>query len=169
MKPLNKIKQVFFEILPPTIFFFIAFSLILATKRLMLSEYGIPWTGFGEAVIGALLVAKVVLIVDKLPFVNKFPEKPLIYNTLWKSLIYFLAALFIHYLMQVIPLLVKHESLMEASRHLFDEIVWSRFWLIQMWLTVLFLIYCAMRELIRVVGRDKFIHMFFGRQGHKFE
>ncbi len=169
MKPLRKIKQVFFEILPPMIFFFIAFSLILATKRLMLSEYGIPWTGFGEAVIGALLVGKVVLIVDKLPFVNRFPEKPLIYNTLWKSLIYFLSALLIHYLMQVIPLLIKHESLMEASKHLFDGIVWSRFWLIQMWLTVLFIIYCAMRELIRVVGRDKFVHMFFGRQAHTVE
>jgi hypothetical protein len=71
--------------LPPTIFFFIAFSLILATKHLMLSEYGIPWTGFGKSVIGILLVGKVVLIVDKLPFVNRFPEKPLIYNTILKK------------------------------------------------------------------------------------
>lgn len=48
----------------------------------MLREYGIPWTGFGEAVIGAILVGKVVLIVDILPFMNKFPERPLIYNTI---------------------------------------------------------------------------------------
>jgi len=164
MKILNKIKQTFFEILPPTIFFFISFSLILATKRMMLLEYGIPWTGFGEAIIGALLAGKVVLIVDKLPFVNRFPDKPLIYNTLWKSLIYCIAALFIHYLIQVVPLLIKHKSLMEASRHMFDGIVWSHFWLIQMWLVVLFFIYCAMRELIHVIGRDKFIHMFFGGQ-----
>ncbi|WP_281171349.1 hypothetical protein [Desulfatirhabdium butyrativorans] len=39
--------------------------------------------------------------------------------------------------------------------------MWPQFWLIQMWLAVLFLIYCAMRELVRVIGRDKVIHMFF--------
>ena len=161
MKLLKNIQHDFFEILPPTIFFLIAFSLILVTKRLILREYGISWTGFGAAIVGAFLVGKVVLIVDKLPFVNKFPDHPLIYNTCWKSLIYFLAALLVRYLEHVVSLLIKHESFMEANRHLADEIVWPQFWLIQMWLAVLFFIYCAMRELVRVIGRDKVIHMFF--------
>ena len=39
--------------------------------------------------------------------------------------------------------------------------VWPHFWLLQMWLAVLFLIFCALRELIRVIGRDKFIHYVF--------
>jgi hypothetical protein len=69
-----------------------AFLLILFTKRMILSEYGISWAGFGVAVFGAMLVGKVVLMVDKLRFINKFPDRPLIYNTSWKSLIYFLAA-----------------------------------------------------------------------------
>ena len=109
-----------------------------------------------------MLVGKVVLMVDKLPFVNKFPDRPLIYNILWKSLIYFLAALIVRYLGQVVPLLMKHESLMEANRHLIDEVVWPHFWLLQMWLSVLFLIFCDLRELVRVIGRDKVIQMFFG-------
>ena len=162
MKLLKTIKNAFFEILPPAIFFLIAFLLILFTKRMILSEYGISWTGFGAAVVGAMLVGKVVLMIDKLPFVNKFPDRPLVYNTLWKSFIYFLAALLFRYLMQVLPLLRKHESFMEANRHLAAQVVWPHFWLLQMWLAVLFLIFCAMRELIRVIGRDKFIHMFFG-------
>jgi hypothetical protein len=161
MKLLETVKNAFFEILPPTIFFLIAFLLILFTKRMILSEYGISWTGFGAAVVGAMLVGKVVLMVDKLPFVNKFPDRPLVYNTLWKSLIYFLAALLVRYLMHVVPLLTKHESFMEANRHLASEVVWPHFWLLQMWLAVLFLIFCAMRELIRVIGRDKVIQMFF--------
>ena len=109
-----------------------------------------------------MLVGKVVLMVDKLPFVNKFPDRPLIYNILWKSLIYFLAALIVRYPGQVVPLLMKHESLMEANRHLIDEVVWPHFWLLQMWLSVLFLIFCDLRELVRVIGRDKVIQMFFG-------
>jgi hypothetical protein len=165
MKLLKSIKHDFFEILPPTIFFFIAFSLILATKLLMLREYGISWTGFGAAVIGAILVGKVVLMVDKLPFVNRFPDRPLMYNASWKSLIYFLAALLVRYLDHVVPLLLKHESLIEASRHLIGEVVWPQFWLVQMWLAVLFFVYCSLRELVRVIGRDKIIHIFFGYRG----
>jgi hypothetical protein len=162
VKLFKAIKKDLLEILPPTIFFFVAFVLVLTTKRMILSEYQISWTGFGTAVVGAILAGKVVLMVDKMSFVNQFPDRPLIYNTLWKSLLYFLAALVVCYLDQLVHFLRKHEGLMEANRHLWAEVVWPHFWLLQMWLAVLFLMFCAMRELIRVIGRDKFIHLLFG-------
>jgi hypothetical protein len=162
MKLLKTIRHDMLEILPPAIFFFIAFTLILATKRLILSEYGISWSGFGSAAIGAYLVGKVVLIVDKLPFVNKLTERRLVCNAAWKCLIYYLAAFLLQWLERIVPLLFKHDSLIEAHRHLMAETVWPHFWLIQMWLVVLFFVYCAMRELVRAVGREKVIRMFFG-------
>ncbi len=161
MKLLKTIRHEMLEILPPAIFFFIAFTLILATKRLVLSEYGISWSGFGSAAIGAYMVGKVVLIVDKLSFVNKFPGRQLVHKASWKCLIYYLAALLLQFLERMAPLLVKHESLAEAHRHLMAETVWPHFWLIQMWLVVLFFVYCSMRELVRAVGREKVIRMFF--------
>lgn len=56
MELLETIKNAFFEILLPTIFPLIAFLLILFTKRMILSEYGVSWTGFGVAAVGAMLV-----------------------------------------------------------------------------------------------------------------
>lgn len=162
MKLLQAIKRDYLEILPPAIFFLIAFSLIQITKRLILSEYGISWTGFGSAVIGAVMIGKVVLIVDKLPFMNRFTTRQLIYSTSWKCLIYFLAALLLQYLDPVIHGLLKHNSFPEAHRHFMTETVWPHFWLIQIWLAVLFFVYCAMRELVRAVGKEKVIGMFFG-------
>jgi len=162
MKLLNAIKRDYLEILPPAIFFFIAFSLIQITKRLILSEYGISWTGFGSAVVGAIMVGKVVLIADKLTFMSKFHDRKLIYNTFWKSLIYFLAALLLQYLEPLVHSLIKHKSFMEANRHFITETVWTHFWLIQIWLAVLFFVYCAMRELVRAVGKEKVMGMFFG-------
>ena len=161
-KLLTTLKHEFFEIIPPTIFFFIAFSLIMATQRLIQREFDIPLTGFGMAFIGALLVGKVVLIADALPLVNKFPDKPLLYNVVWKSLIYILVTILVRYLEHLSHFLLKHESFMEAHRHLMEEMVWPHFWLIQMWLAVLFFVYCAMRELVRAIGREKVIHMFIG-------
>ncbi|KUG22665.1 hypothetical protein ASZ90_007560 [hydrocarbon metagenome] len=41
MKPLKAVKNDFFELLPPMIYFFVAFVLILTTKRMILSEASI--------------------------------------------------------------------------------------------------------------------------------
>ncbi|MDD2338351.1 MAG: hypothetical protein PHD01_17475 [Geobacteraceae bacterium] len=164
MKLLHKIKHDFVEILPPTIFFFVAFSLVLLTKRLILSEYGISWTGFGSAIVGAILVGKVVLLVDKLTFVSKFAHRQLIFTTVWKCLIYFLAAVLLQYLERIVHLLMKHESFLEANRYFVTETVWPQFWLIQMWLAVLLFFYCAMRELVRAIGKEKVIQLFFGEK-----
>jgi hypothetical protein len=57
-------------VLPPTIFFFIGFNLILWTKRLILEEHGIEFS-FLTATIAALLVGKAVLVTDNLGPVHK--------------------------------------------------------------------------------------------------
>jgi hypothetical protein len=44
--------------LPPTIFFFVGFNLILWTKRLILAEHGVECSGFLTATLAALLVWK---------------------------------------------------------------------------------------------------------------
>ena len=114
------------------------------------------------ATVAALVVGKVVLIADALPFVNRFPAKPLMYNVAWKTLIYIVAALVVHYLEHLIPVWWRMRDLAEANRQLGQEIVWPHFWAIQLWLLVLFFVYCAIRELVRAVGPREVRRMFFG-------
>ena len=162
-KIIDRVLKEFYEILPPTIFFFIAFSLIILTKSLILEQYGIEFTNFAAAVIGALIVGKIVLIIDKFSFINMFPNKPLIHNVLWKTTIYILAALLVRYLEHLFSLYSKADGLLEAHHMLVDAIIWPHFWLIQMWLLILFLVYTSLRELVRALGRENIMHMFFGR------
>jgi hypothetical protein len=70
----------------------------------------------------------------------------------------------IQYLEHLIHFLFRYGSLSSANRHLFEEVVWPRFWAIQIWLLVLLFVYCGFRELVRVVGRHAVIEMFFGRK-----
>ncbi|MBL8667531.1 MAG: hypothetical protein JNM48_08735, partial [Rhodospirillales bacterium] len=46
-----KIKHEVLEVIPPTIFFFVAIGLLIMTKRLMLKQYGIEFTDFGAAIV----------------------------------------------------------------------------------------------------------------------
>lgn len=160
LKVFKLLKHEFLEVLPPMIFFLIAFMLILATQRLILREYNLPLTGVGAAVVGALIVGKVVLIADKFRFVNKFPDKPLLYNVVWKTTIYMGATFLVRYIEHLAPLWKKHGTFIEANRAMFEEIVWPHFWLLMMWLAVLFFVYCALRELVRAIGKEKVVQLF---------
>lgn len=156
------LKKEFLELLPTVIFFFVAFHILALSRSLMLRKYGIEVSAFAGATVAALVVAKVVLIADVLPIMNRFPRKPLIYNVVWKAMIYLLVAFVVHLMEHLIPLWWHAGSLTTATRQLLDEIVWPHFWAIQLWLLVLFLTYCTQREMIRVIGPAEVKRLFFG-------
>ena len=157
----EKVKHELRELIPVTLFFFVAFQLLALTDALILKQYGIGATTFFAATMLALIVAKVVLITDHFALVNRFPEKPLVYNVIWKTFIYFLAALAFRYLEHLIHFWRKSASFAEANRRLVEEIIWPHFWAVQLWLLVLLLVYCAIRELVRTLGRERITQMFF--------
>lgn len=152
------------EMIPPVIFFFVAFHIICIIRALMLKQYGVSMSAVAGATVAALIVGKVVLLTDALPFIDRYPhpKRPLIYNIVWKTVIYTLAALVVHYLEHLVPVWWKAKSLVEANRTLLDEIVWPHFLAIQLCLLVLFFMYCSIRELGRAIGEEKARRLFFG-------
>jgi hypothetical protein len=148
--------------IPTIVFFFIVFQLLALTKALILKSYGIPISIFLNATIAALVIGKVVPIIDLLPIIDRFPNKPLIYNVLWKTFIYMVAAFVVRYVEHLIPFIREYKNIAVANSHLLDEVVWPHFWLVQLWLLVCFFVYCTLRELGRILGREKVRSMFFG-------
>ncbi|MGH8064591.1 MAG: hypothetical protein ACRERE_05010 [Candidatus Entotheonellia bacterium] len=151
------------ELIPAVIYFFVTFNIIGFTKALLLREYGITVSTFVGATLGALLVAKAVLIVGVLPFMEPFRKIPIIYNVLWKTMLYWLAAIMIQLLEEVIRSLLKHGGLAPAW-----DVVWQpHFWVIQIWLVMVLLVFCTFRELIRVLGSERAREIFLGiRSSH---
>ena len=88
----TKLKEEFFALLPPTIFFFVALHIVALIHSLMLKAEGIPPLTSVSVAVAALLLGKAVLIADMLPAINRFPERPLIYNVVWKTAIYMLVS-----------------------------------------------------------------------------
>src|SRR5688572_9411369 len=93
----TKLKHELRDLIPVIVFFFIAFQLLAVTDALILRQYGVRASVFLSAAVAALVVAKVVLIADHLPLINRFPHKPLIYNVGWKTAIYFVASMAVRY------------------------------------------------------------------------
>jgi hypothetical protein len=158
----HSVKHLVREMIPPATFFFITFQLLAFTRALMLKRYGIGEASFWEATLGALVAAKVVVLADLLPFINRFPNRPLIYNIAWKTPIYFVTAFVVHYLEELFHCYRQNGDLASANHQLRDDIIWSRFWAIQVWLMVLLLVYCTADELVRGLGRDRVRELFFG-------
>ena len=83
------------HVLPPTIFFFVGFNLVLWTKRLILEEQGIEFGGFFAATAAALLVGKAILVTDNLPFMRRFDGAPMIQPVLFKTAVYWMCVLIV--------------------------------------------------------------------------
>jgi hypothetical protein len=157
-----KLKEEFFKLLPPTIFFFVALHIVAFVHVLMLERTGISPSSSVSIAIAALLLGKAVLIADMLPIINRFPNKPLIYNVAWKTVIYWLISVAIHYVERLIEFWRHAGSFAVGNKELFTEIIWPHFWAIQIILFVLIAMYCTMHELVRVIGREKALRIFFG-------
>jgi hypothetical protein len=159
---MTKLKEEFFKLLPPTIFFFVALHIVAFVHVLMLERTGISPSSSVSIAIAALLLGKAVLIADMLPIINRFPNKPLIYNVAWKTVIYWLISVAIHYVERLIEFWRQTGSFAAGNKKLLAEIIWPHFWAIQIILFVLIAMYCMMHELVRVMGREKVMRIFFG-------
>ncbi len=159
---MKKLKEEFFKLLPPTIFFFVALHIVAFVRVLMLKGTGISPLSTISIAVAALILGKAVLIADMLPTINRFPNKPLIYNVAWKTSIYLLVATPIHYLERLVDFWRQTGSFVAGNEKLLAEIIWPHFWAIQIILFVLIVMYCMMHELVRVIGKEKTLRIFFG-------
>jgi len=140
----------------------VALHIVAFVRVLMLKGTGISPLSSMSVAVAALILGKAVLIADLLPMINRFPDKPLIYNVTWKTLIYLLVATLIHYLERLVDFWRQAGSLVAGNEKLLSEMVWPHFWAIQIILLVLIVMYCTMHELVRVIGKEKVLRIFFG-------
>ena len=158
----GKVREEFLALLPPTIFFFIALHIVALIRALMTKGTGIAPSSTMSIAVAALILGKSVLLADMLPAVNRYPGRPLAFNIGWKTAIYLLMSLLIHYLERLFDFSKQAGGIAAGNEKLFAEIVWPHFWAIQILLFVLILMYCTIHEVVRFIGKDRAWQVFFG-------
>lgn len=156
----DTIRREFRELVPATIYFLVTFNAIALTKYLLLREYHISATSLLAPTIGALVAAKAMLIADFLPFMEPFPRVPILYNVLWKTVFYWVVFLLVQVLEDAIPLLWHHSGLGPLR----EELNRPHFWVVQIWLAMVLLVYCTIRELVAALGPDRARELFLGKR-----
>lgn len=153
------------EALPVFLFFLAILLLGRATQMLLLEGYRISAGSTAVAVVGALIVAKAVLIADAVPVTRWFAGQALIVAVLWKALIYGAIVLAFRYLEELIPLWRAAGELAAAHRQLLAETSWPHFWAVSLWVAFSLLLYCVGAELVRALGRERVVRLLFARSG----
>lgn len=146
------------------VFFSTGFLLIMLAERLFIRGSGIEMAGYARAIVGGLIVAKLLLLVDLVPFVNAFPDKPLIHNIVWKSSLYIAASVVFTYLEPLIEELFRGRGLTASHARALEKLVLPRTWAVEIWFAMLLVAFVTMQELSRVVGKAQMKHMFFGER-----
>ena len=149
------------HVLPPTIFFFIGFNLMLWTKRMILQEQHIEFSGFIVATMTALVVGKTVLVTDHMPLMRRFEGAPLLQPIFFKAAIYSACVFVVRIGETLLHFLRGGGALVDLPQHLLDHFSWPHFLLVQVWLMVLFLVYVTLHELNGLFGDGELYRLFF--------
>jgi hypothetical protein len=147
------------------VFFSVGFCILIIHNRLLTAGSSIEIAGFARALVGGLIVAKVLLSVDLLPFVHAFPHKPLAHNIVWKTSLYVAASVIFLYAEPLIKGLFKGMGLAVSHGLAWNELMQPRTWATVIWLAVLLVAFVTMQEQSRVIGKDQLKRMFFGQRG----
>ncbi len=145
-------KHEFLQVLPPTIYFLVMFNIVALTTTMVLAEFRIQISAHAVATMLALVVGKVVLVVNKLPILSWLDGKPLTYPIVFKATIYSVFVLMLRLLEHWFPALVETGSAVLATEHLLAETAWRLFAMGQIWIFVLFVIYVTATEVIVLFG-----------------
>jgi hypothetical protein len=159
----ERIKKEVRELLVAAVFFSTGLCLVILAGRLMTEGTGMEIATFAQAVIGGVIVAKVLLLVDMLPFIHAFPNKPLAHNVLWKSTLYVAGSLVVRYVEPVLKSLFHGVGMAAAQNRALEEFTTPRFWASEIWIAILLIIFATIRELDSYLGEGKLRLMFFGR------
>jgi hypothetical protein len=138
----------------------LAFAAFTQYRRLILAAHDITYTNYWVAVINALILAKVIMIGSVFRLGRGLERQPLIYPTLYKTVVFTLFCGLFALAEHVITGLWQGEGGMRALAELFGN---GTHELLANSLVVLvaFIPYFGVKELGRVLGEDKIRALFF--------
>jgi hypothetical protein len=158
-KVLKFIGHEFLEMLAPSIYFLIIIYIVGFVRGLAAEEYSLSLPEHALAIVSALIAGKAILIADATPLSLYFSRKRLIYNIIWRTVLYTLIVLIFQILEEFIPLFSKYKSISMAFSQFREEVNWLRFWSTHISFVLFLFIYNLITGIAESVGKREFTNI----------
>jgi hypothetical protein len=151
-----------------TLYFAACFAVVMLLKQLLLAEYGIEFSGLATAILVALVTAKVVIVLQKVPLTHWLRNQPPIADVLARTAFYTLATVVALLLERAFEARSEHGGFAESLASVLEHRDVAQVWATTICVGLAFLAFNAFGVIRREIGGRRLWRIFFrgtvGRQ-----
>jgi hypothetical protein len=159
----TRLKGLFWEMLPPVSFFFIAMMLIAIVVKLFALQYEIHFYAFARAAIGALVLGKVILLMEMAERKSDPSRYPRAVVVAFKTAIYATAVFLFEFGERLVRGWFESGSLHGGLVRVWAESNLDHFLALLILSCMIIAMYLAMEEISHAMGEGALTRLFFGR------
>jgi hypothetical protein len=144
-----------------TLYFLFCFGIILWLKKLFLAQYEVEYYALSAAVVGALVIGKVVIILDKTRLGNRFEGQALYKDILYRSFVYTLVVILVLFAEHVFH--ARHEAggIVSAAVDVFQHRDADHLLATIVCVSMSFIGYNVISAISRHLGEGELVRLFF--------
>lgn len=161
-KWLAALRHEFVTFIPALIYFVVTFNLIHYAENLILAQNNVRFYSYWTVTVGALIVAKCLIIVNWLPFINLFPARPLVYNIVWKFFIYNIFIFVVRLIELTIDLVREFETFDGIRLQVYNALSHPIFWTGEVTIAMVLFGFILYTEVAKSIGEEKVRKLIFG-------
>ena len=159
----GRLTGLFWEMVAPVSFFFIAMILIFAVVKLLALQYSIRFYAFARAAIGALVLGKVVLLMELAASKGAVSRQPRAVVVAFKTVIYAVGVFLFEFGERLARAWYQTGSLSEGLATVKANANLDRFTALVILVCTIVAMYLAMEEISHAMGEGALTRLFFRR------
>ena len=159
----RRLKGLFWEMLPPVLFFFIAILLISIVVKLLALQYEIHFYAFARAAIGAVVLGKVVLLMQMAEQKSGVSRHPRATVVAFKTIIYAAAVFLFEFGERLARAWYAAGGLREGFAMVKANANLDHFLALLILICTIVAMYLAMEEISHAMGEGALTRLFFKR------
>jgi hypothetical protein len=144
-----------------TLYFAACFTVVMVLKQLLLSEYGIHFSGIATAVIVALVTAKVVMVLQKVPLGRWLEHQPAVVDVVVRTVFYTSATMVALLLERAFESRAEHGDFAASVAMVFEHRDVAQVWATTICIGLASMAYNLFAVLHRVLGSRRVWQILF--------
>jgi hypothetical protein len=155
--------ELFRDAAPKILFFFVAFMLLFLLFKLFVTQYSIEFSVFTEAAVAALVLGKLIPLLDWMQSGYRFERHRRIVVIVGKTLIYALAVILLGIGDRIVKACLKQGSWRGGISALKADANLDRFLGLVLLITLVVGAYLTLQEINRALGKQVLFRLLFER------